>query len=205
MFVAIYLAVIVLVALAIVLFFVLKNKKDKKRLNSKLKENQTAVETLEANAAEIEPLQSEESVETKEEPEQVAEFEEFSLDSEEKTGVKLHNKYSLRRTKPINPFDLEDEEEIEEDEENFDEEDENLNNRFEEYRKFLDQNFDFDDEEELEQNENELDALADFDFDSLKGKSEVEIAEIIKDLPPKAQELLMADILARKNFDEKED
>ena len=51
----------------------------------------------------------------------------------------------------------------------------------------------------------DLDALADFDLDSLKGKSDEEIAELIKSLPPKAQELLMTDILGKKNFDDKED
>lgn len=47
----------------------------------------------------------------------------------------------------------------------------------------------------------DLDALQDFDFSALEGKSQGQIDEIIKSLPPKAQEILMADILGRKDED----
>ncbi len=40
----------------------------------------------------------------------------------------------------------------------------------------------------------ELDALANFDFDSLKDKSEEEIKEIIKDLPQKARDMILKEL-----------
>lgn len=56
-------------------------------------------------------------------------------------------------------------------------------------------NYDFDDD---------LKSFQKFDYNSLKGKSEDEIEEIIKNLPPKVQEILMSDILARRKYDDEE-
>ncbi len=44
-----------------------------------------------------------------------------------------------------------------------------------------------------------------FDIDSMKGKSPEEIAEIVKKLPANVQEMVLTDILSRKNFDDEED
>lgn len=41
-----------------------------------------------------------------------------------------------------------------------------------------------------------------FDFDSLKGKTQTEIEQMIKNLDPKLQEFILADVLARKNWEE---
>ncbi|MDE6583347.1 MAG: hypothetical protein K2K31_01690 [Clostridia bacterium] len=44
-----------------------------------------------------------------------------------------------------------------------------------------------------------------FDINSLKGKTPEEIAEIVKGLPSNIQEMVLTDILSRKNFDDEED
>lgn len=110
--------------------------------------------------------------------------------------------------------------------------DDDLDKKFKEYEEFLKRNLDLDDElddedflkdAKFEGNENDekiapapklsrpnrpenndLRALQNFDYDSLKGKSEEEIAELIKNLPPRAKEILMSDILARRKFEDEE-
>ncbi len=44
-----------------------------------------------------------------------------------------------------------------------------------------------------------------FDIDAMKGKSAEEIAEVVKRLPANVQEMVLTDILSRKNFDDEED
>lgn len=44
-----------------------------------------------------------------------------------------------------------------------------------------------------------------FDMKTLKGKTPEEIAEIVKSLPANIQEMVLTDILSRKNFDDEED
>ncbi len=92
-----------------------------------------------------------------------------------------------------------------------------LEDKFAEYEKFLQrhmgrtkqddaifddlgqsEDFSFGTEQEPE---DELDALANFDFEMLKGKSEEEIELIISSLPEKAQEILRNDILGKHDVD----
>lgn len=49
---------------------------------------------------------------------------------------------------------------------------------------------------------NALDAVANFDFNAVRGKTNGEILEMIKNLPPRAQEIILTDILARRMYDE---
>ncbi len=44
----------------------------------------------------------------------------------------------------------------------------------------------------------------DFDYNSLIGKSEQEIENILQKLPPKVQQIMLSDILARRKFDDDE-
>lgn len=50
--------------------------------------------------------------------------------------------------------------------------------------------------------DDDLNLVANFDFNSVKGKSQEDIMEILKDLPPRARELILTDILARKLYEE---
>lgn len=96
---------------------------------------------------------------------------------------------------------FDEEESVEEDSKD---ENSDLNEKFAEYEKFLRENLGIDDDEAEHKpiDEDEFDDFSDFDFDSLKGKSKSEIDEIIKKLSPRAKEILLSDILARKNFDD---
>ncbi len=49
-------------------------------------------------------------------------------------------------------------------------------------------------ETEKTQEDLELDALLNFDFDSIKGKSLEEVAEIVKDLPVRVQEFILSEV-----------
>lgn len=123
-------------------------------------------------------------------------------------------------------------EEHEDDEDFDDFGDDDLNAKFAEYEKFLRENLNLDDDDldsdddmiarqdkdankdALQTNQGNLDgaefgdledeyaALSKFDFNSLRGKNPSEIKNIISSLPVKAQEILMTDILARKNYDD---
>ena len=111
-----------------------------------------------------------------------------------------------------------DDEDLAEDDEDFAENNVAKNNTSKRNESDLDEEFDFDDEfqpvgpENFDENsstlprleDDDLKALKNFDYDSLKDKDEEEIAEIIKKLPPKAQEILMSDILARRKFEDEE-
>lgn len=158
---------------------------------------------------------------------QTAQFENFSLEK-----AHAEEKGNMRKQHRENPFDFEDVEEDEDDKfaeyerflrqnlvledeeqskqgDDFEEinesfrldasENEKEEESFEEYEKFLRRNLDL---ETDETDEDALRAVRNFDYNSIKGKSESEIRQIIKNLPPKAQEILLTDILARKNWDE---
>ena len=147
----------------------------------------------------------------------------FNLDG----GFTGHAGKSENDEVDFDDFDLDDENFGQNDDGN----DDDLDKKFKEYEEFLRRNLDLDDEDledddflkDVEGNENDdkvapaptfnnskspsaadMRALQNFDYDSLRGKSEEEIAEIIKSLPPKAQEILMSDILARRNFEDEE-
>ncbi len=222
MYIAIYVCAIVLVVVLIVLFFVLRNKKDKRHLNDY---KNSGIENVDRIMKEVDFHQSIEKEQNTDQVEIVnkepvidAEFEDFSLD-EKKSKVSKQEVSAADNNTFFNPF-VDETDDFEDDEDNGDD---NFDEKFAEYEKFLRESLRYDSEEdelknvtnrensgnndveeELEGND-ALNALTDFDFDSLKGKSDDEIAELIKSLPPKAQELLMTDILGKKNFDDKED
>lgn len=70
------------------------------------------------------------------------------------------------------------------------------------YEKFLreeHEDYDFDRKEPESEQQNDLDAIMNFDFDRLKGKSRDEVVEMIKDLSPAVQDFILNDIFERKN------
>ena len=223
MYIAIYVCAIVLAVAMIVLFFVLRNKKDKKHLNdyknSKVENTDRIMKEADL-PQNLEKVQEIHKVEiTKEAPPKIdATFEDFSLDGNKNATSKSGKKAEVR-IQDNNQFlsSVDDEDENEEMQINDDDDDDFFDEKFAEYEKFLRENLSSEeDDDDLEDDtsvidfdtvddSDDLDALADFDLDSLKGKSDEEIAELIKNLPPKAQELLMIDILGKKNFDDKED
>lgn len=223
MYIAIYVCAIVLAVAMIVLFFVLRNKKDKKHLNdyknSKVENTDRIMKEADL-PQNLEKVQEIHKVEiTKEVPPKIdATFEDFSLDGNKNATSKSGKKAEVR-IQDNNQFlsSVDDEDENEEMQINDDDDDDFFDEKFAEYEKFLRENLSSEeDDDDLEDDtsvidfdtvddSDDLDALADFDLDSLKGKSDEEIAELIKNLPPKAQELLMIDILGKKNFDDKED
>lgn len=200
MCVAIYSVVIVLFCVGMVLFFVLKNKRDKKILAKKKEE-----EKLDSSQIEDVTLEEEQNkiFDTTEKPleKKEFEFEDFTL-NDEQPAPKIVEEEKKRTF--VNPFAFDDDDlDFEEDEDD----DDFMDDKFAEYEDFLQNNLHEGNNNPWfkSQDENVLDELKNFDFDSLKGRSESEIKEIIKNLPPKAQEILLADVLAKKNFDEKED
>lgn len=50
----------------------------------------------------------------------------------------------------------------------------------------------------------DLSELSDFDYNSLVGKSEQEIEDILQKLPLKVQQIMLSDILARRKFDDEQ-
>ena len=223
MYIAIYVCAIILVFAMIVLFFVLRNKKDKKHLNDY---KNSKAENVDRIMKEVDLSQNLEKVKeidrveiAKDEPKVDATFEDFSLDGKKNATSKPEKKAEVGvqdNNTFFNPF-VDDEDENEETQYNDEDDDDFFDEKFAEYEKFLRENLSFEENDDKVEDDttvidfdtvddsDDLDALADFDLDSLKGKSDEEIAELIKSLPPKAQELLMTDILGKQNFDDKED
>lgn len=80
--------------------------------------------------------------------------------------------------------------------------DENLfESKIESYEQFLKEEQDnFNMEEELSsEDQSDIDALMDFDFESLKGKSREQVVEMIKDLSPAVQDFILNDVFDRKS------
>ncbi len=210
MYTIIYVCAIVLVILGIVLFFVLRKKKDKKQLDNFKKTRAEQAEKIIKNDETALSLSQEIEKTPEEKKKMNVVLEDFSLDSKP-TNKNTDNKTSQNGDLDDNfiPFNSQDENnDFEESDEEF------FDKKFAEYEKFLKENLDSEDDDEdsydensydEEENNDELDALMNFDYNSLKGKSDEEIAELIKTLPPKAQEILMTDILGKKKYDDKED
>lgn len=208
MYTIIYVCAIVLAVVGIVLFFFLRRKKDKKHLDNYKKSRQDQIGEVIKNEQTQLAIQEKIKKEPENKNKVKVEFEDFSLDGkpvEKQSNNKTFQNGDLEEE--FIPFKSENEiDDIDESDEEF------FDQKFAEYEKFLKENLDseddVDDEEnyyEEEDNNNELDALINFDYSSLNGKSDEEIAEIIKLLPPKAQEILINDILGKKDFDNKED
>lgn len=120
------------------------------------------------------------------------ELENFSLKVEEEVkGPKL------------NPFDIKDSKSEENDDDDF-----LMDEKFNEYEEFLRQhakdfdNDEFDETDEFDEVDDTADELNNFDFNQIKGKNDEEIADILKNLSPKAQEIILSEILARRKYDE---
>ena len=211
MYIALYCVVIVVFCALVVTFFVvrdLKHKKNYKKLNEN-KEMQPSNDVMLGKETEPDFIGG---TELKKE----VEFEDYNFEDGNET-VKRGTTKPLR----INPFGFDegadDESELDDKFEEYEkflrqsldlDEDDNQKDKkdeedddkkFEEYEEFLRRNLDIDDKQN---DTSDIDALANFDFNSLRGKSETEIDEILRTLPPKARELLMTDILAKKNYDE---
>lgn len=225
--IALYCAVILLFVGIAVTIFVVKLQKDKKRYK-KLHESgedgsqsKPVVEEKPMDKFE-EPVVQKEVQQQEIKQEVSAEFENFSL------GGEMEEKQDMPRRRPfqVNPFeedddekddedvddkfaeyerflrenlDLDDEDEEENEKEEQDNEQTESDDKFSEYEEFLRKNLDLDNHDD---DEKDLRALRNFDYSSIKGKSESEIRQIIQKLPPKAQEILLTDILARKNWDD---
>jgi hypothetical protein len=220
-YVIIYVCAIVLICAVGIFVFVKKSKRDKNRLNELKKQDKLADVKLTTTDQTAEILPNEkENLTQSEKTEDM--FEDFSLDGEEK---KQKNESSSSKNFFVNNVDFDDFG-VEEDDEipqGFEDDEDSLEEKYAEYEKFLKSNLedvetdsdaeDFDEEEKLENQadndsdeleDEDLKALADFDFNSLEGKNESEILELIKNLPPKAQQILMTDILRRKKYEDED-
>ncbi len=205
MYIAIYVSVIVFLCICAIVFFVVRDKKIKKKqqilLEKELKNQQDeGKQTEQTEVQEIKPQKIDD-----------ANFEDYTLQIEEPAAVKPPSSIDL------NPFQT-----YADEEESDEQDDDDVDNKFKEYEDFLrnklniDDDFDEDESDmrdfldqvkkdtDSEESQDDLEALKNFDYNSLKGKNEEEIVEIIKSLPPKAQQILMTDILARKNFDDED-
>lgn len=191
----VYGIVIVLFCGCVISFFVLHQRKDKRRHDEiihKMKEDEKIKqETL---SAENSNLQKDDV-----EPKIDAKLEDFKFDEE------------VEKPKPVkNPFD-----DISQDDDLDDDE-------FAEYEKYLRSRLKLDDNdkdgEKLstdfnpfddfsmdDDDEKKINSISDIDYDSLRDKSPEEIRDMIKDLPPQEQQIIMDDILSLKNYDDDED
>lgn len=159
--------------------FIFKSKRDKKHYERL--HGQSVQKKVEEH---VDELSTEEKL--PEVPVVDAELEDFQIEVESKPQKK--------DPLSINPFDFDD----------FDEEDD-FDDRFEEYEKFLKENINFgDEEEESFEDEAVVDEVAKFDFRKVQGKSDDEIREMLKDFSPKARDVIMADILAQRKFEDEE-
>ncbi len=75
--------------------------------------------------------------------------------------------------------------------------------KLEDYEKFLQEEQEsFDDENLSEEDQNDIDALMNFNFDSLKGKTRAQVEQMVKDFSPAVQDFILNDIFERKNSEE---
>lgn len=201
MYMAIYCVVIALFCGGFVAFFILKNNKDKKRYDQLRGSVEIQKKPVELNAS----VPADEAVqpvaEIQSEPQKVdAELEDFALD----VGEQVEKKKELKPLK-LNPFEAAEELAEADEDEIDDENDFEIDDQFAEYEEFLKKSMqmhedEFDEDEELA----DEDEISRFDLNQLNGKSDVEIAEILKNLPPKMQEIIMTNILGRKDFEDED-
>lgn len=75
--------------------------------------------------------------------------------------------------------------------------------KLEDYEKFLQEEQEsFDDENLSEEDQNDIDALMNFNFDSLKGKTRAQVEQMVKDFSPAVKDFILNDIFERKNSEE---
>ncbi len=232
MFAAIYFVAIVLFCGCLLLFFWNGHKKQNQRLEKLQKEVAENVSSDIRQVAEepLEKLDANQKVKNEEATEKgemqtkaLADFEDFSLDNEKENAKPKGGFATVGGGKFNRLFDFE------QDEKDFEEDDFLDDDEIARYEKTLRDSLKFDMNEELENfnkmnsrfnNENDFasrmsfdnenhfgmkssfNKVNGFDFDRLKGKSQTEIEQMIKNLDPKLQEFIMADVLARKNWEE---
>lgn len=226
MYIWIYCAVIVLFCAGAILFFFLKKNKDRKRFEEH--KRQIEAENVEEGINDLSNVESEKIME--EVKPQNVELENFALETDEikdKPENELDDPFAVNlqgnmgREKEMenihyrrNRFAHASRPRMEPSS--------SIDDKFAEYEEFLRRHLEsesnenkspedefpkFDFENEIvrpERKKSDYDALADFDFDSLQGKTEDEIKDIVKDLPPKAQEILLSEILAKKKYDDED-
>ena len=185
--IALYIVSIVVVCGLVVFYFCWVTRKRKKTLEQMLspksetpkkkkkREKEEAKQQLEKDLKEAE----EEVV--KEEKKIEAELEDFSLDDFAKSKSD-DDPHTFNGT---SGFDI----------------DESLfESKMEDYEKFLkEEQENYEDESLSEDDQNDIDALMNFDFDKLKGKTREQVAEMVKDLSPTVQDFILNDIFERKN------
>lgn len=209
MYIAIYVAVIVCVGAGMVTSFVLYQKKQKQRADCLKKQRgglleEVSIETDKSQkkskktekTEQIEPIAEQVVEQAPVEPKIEPIFEDYDFD-----GNKTPKKPSTKEVVDKLNQSLED-----------DEEDVYVSNsdfakKFAAYEKFLEEE---DDEEEEDVNpfrndeltELEAQAVANFDYDALQGKTENEIKDMTKHLPRAAQEIILTEIMHRRTDDE---
>lgn len=142
-----------------------------------------------------------------------AQFEDFSLDAEEKQS-QTKNKFATIGGKKFDKlFDFDDEiDDFDDDFPKVNDDDKLSEDEMAKYEKSLRDSLKFDMDEEFEkfnrrkmpsfENSSPFSGMGDFDVEKLRGKSEAEIMDMIKEFPPKAQEIILTDILARKSWED---
>lgn len=216
MYIAIYVSVILLVGAGMVASFVLYQKKQKQRVNclkkqrsqmleeisietdktkKKSKKTEKTAQTEPVEEVSVEPLIEQPPVEEKIEPV----FEDYDFD-----GDKKDKKPSTKEVVDRLNQSLE-----EDDDEEIYVKNSDFAKKFAAYEKFLEEE-DFDEEDDDGVNpfknddltELEATAVANFDYDSLQGKTENEIKDMTKHLPRAAQEIILAEVMHRREDEE---
>ncbi len=227
----VYCVVIVLFCTGCVLFFVLKNVRDKKirqkllndgekreKLKYYSKKNNGGVKYKKDAAIEEEMFGqlNEENVENQPDEEEIQQpvFEDYTL-VEDNPIETQHKNFDEEHDDDF--FDFRDEDfdarELDDDYDKILEPEKEMEesgvrrriggeNRRRHY--FDDDDFDFKDEDDEEDDEN-MQIVKNFDFKTALTKSVDEIEEMIKDYPPRVRIFIRKEILARKNFEDEED
>lgn len=213
MYIAIYVAVILLVGAGMVASFVLYQKKQKQRADClKKQRSQNAEEiSVRVDKPAKKTKKSEKSEQIEEivaQPQQVEEkqpvepkiepvFEDYDFD-----GPKPSKKPATRTV--VDKLN----QSLEEDDEDVFVSNSDFAKKFAAYEKFLEEE---EDEEEIEEvnpfrndelTELEAQAVAGFDYDALQGKTENEIKDMTKHLPRAAQEIILTEVMHRRTDDE---
>ena len=183
-------AIVVVCGLVVFYFFWRRRKRNQRLIGLKLEKegkNLPATKAVESDLkeAEKEVIKEEKKIE--------AELENFSLTDE---GEKVdEDNPSLKSAK----FDGEDEF-LKGLGENF------FEDRMQSYEQFLKEEQERFEREEVEdltdEEQQDINALMDFDFDSLKGKTREQVQDMIKDLSPTVQDFILNDIFERKNSED---
>lgn len=176
----VYIVAIIAFLAIVVISFYTANKKDQQRM-AKLLSAEAEVATLNVPLNEVQSLEKTEEKVDVAEVSQVeiakinAQFEDFSLDQD---------------NEEVETFAVDDLTD-----------NDDLDRKFAEYQKFLRENLDLGDNDK-EDNYQSIDSM---DFDDLMDNSPDKVASTIQAMSPEARNLLLTNVLARKNFDEDEE